>query len=108
MGLPFCSWVACGFFGWSFSGWRSLFSRSGFTARKELVDHRIVGMSEEVPGVALSAHSVGFGIQEDGIIADGEDARQVMGDDHKGRAQTVPQAQDEFIELARGERVQAG
>src|SRR4051794_27740940 len=47
-----------------------------------------------------------FGVEEDGVVGDGEDARQFVTDDHDRGAQAVAQFKDKVAKPARAERVE--
>ena len=47
-----------------------------------------------------------LGVQEDAVVADGEQARQLVADHDDGGAEAVPQLQDQVVQPLRGDRVQ--
>src|SRR5262249_53743926 len=47
-------------------------------------------------------------VEEDAVVADGEDARQLVGDDDDRRLQAVAQLEDQLVEQPRADRIQSG
>src|SRR6185369_1494186 len=47
------------------------------------------------------------GVQEDGVVGDGEDAGELVRDHHHRRAEAVAQLEDEVVEVPRAHRVEA-
>ena len=62
---------------------------------------------EELPGGALGDHGALLRVEEDRVAPDGEDAGQLVGDDDHGRPQAVAQLEDQLVEAARVDRVEA-
>ena len=47
-------------------------------------------------------------VQKDGFRPDGEDARQLVGNDHEGSSQALAQLQDQLVETVRADRIESG
>ena len=54
----------------------------------------------QIGGIAPGSCGLAIGIQKNGVSSDGEDAVEVMGDDHDCRSQRGAQFQDEVIQTA--------
>src|SRR6266478_201390 len=96
-------------------GWPSVpgsWWRSGFPvappAREEAMDVRVRWMGEQLAGVAPGAHGSCLGVEEDAVVGDREDARQLVRDDDHRRSEAVSQGEDELVEEARADRIEAG
>ena len=55
-------------------------------------------MLEQFRGIAVGRDGVGPRIEKDAVVADREDAGQLVGHDHDCRAEAVAQLQDEIVE----------
>ena len=64
-------------------------------------------MGQKLLGVAAGDHGPRFRVEKHAVVADGKDARQLMGDDHDCGAEAVAQLQDQIIEQARADRIEA-
>src|SRR5262245_57356611 len=58
--------------------------------------------------VAAGGHRARLHVEEDAVVADGEDAGQLVRDDDDRRAEAVAQLEDELIEEARADRIEPG
>ena len=77
-------------------------------AQQEVAHLRVGAFVPEFPGVALGDHRLGVGIQEDRVVADGEDAGELVSDDGDGGAQAVAQLEDQVVEQPRADGIQPG
>src|SRR5262245_47086417 len=71
-----------------------------FTSSEEFPDRRISGGFQQLARAALRAHGAGIGVEENRVVADGKDARQLVGDDHERGAEAVAQLENQLIEVA--------
>ena len=55
------------------------------------MDHRVRRMRQEFLRVTAGGHRPRFRVEEYAVVADGENARQFVRDDHDGGAQIVAQ-----------------
>ena len=77
-------------------------------AGEKPLDHRVGGFGQYCFRIPCGDHSFADGVEEDGVVADGEDARQFVGHDDDGGAQAVAQFEDEVVEQPRADRVEPG
>src|SRR6516162_2135339 len=58
----------------------------------------------------ISARDLGarFRVQEDAVVGDGEDARELVGDHDDRRAEVGAQLEDQVVEQARAYRIESG
>lgn len=49
-----------------------------------------------------------FGIQEHAVVADAEEARQLVAHHDDGNTETVPKAFDQIVEVPGGDRIESG
>jgi hypothetical protein len=74
--------------------------RAVAAAGQEGVHRRVGTVFQQDLRIAQRDLGLGHRVEKDGIIADGEDARQFMGDDHHRRPKIVAQRQDQIVEAA--------
>src|SRR6516164_1572159 len=55
----------------------------------------------------MGAHGPRFGIEEDRVVGDGEDAGELMTDHYDGGAEAVAQFEDQLIQVAGTDWIQA-
>jgi hypothetical protein len=77
-------------------------------AVEETSDLRVGAVIAQINGVAGRGHGSRLRIEKHAVIANGEDTRQLVSDDHDGCAQTVAELQDEPIEQVRADRIEPG
>jgi len=65
------------------------------------------GVAGELAGISLGDDAARLLVEEDDTVADAHDAGQLMGDDDAGGAEGVANAQDELVQAAGGDRVEA-
>ena len=65
-------------------------------------------MGQKLLRVTAGNHGPRFRVQKHTVVADGKNARQLVGDNHNRRAQTVAQLQDKIVEQTRADRIEAG
>src|SRR6184192_1796662 len=75
-------------------------------AREELPHARVGRAREQLLRRAGGDHRTAFGVEEDAVVGDREDARELMGDDHDGRAEALAQLEDQLVEPAGADRVE--
>src|SRR5215475_9302665 len=68
-------------------------------------DRRIVATVAQAPGRAVRDGALGFRIKEDAIVADREQARQLMGHNDDGRPKTLAELQDQVVQATRRDRI---
>src|SRR5436309_15978793 len=73
-------------------------------AREELAHARVGRAREQLLRRAGSDHRTAVGVEEDAVVGDGEDARQLMAVDHDGRAAPLAQLEDPLDEPAGPDR----
>src|SRR5437773_4704154 len=78
-----------------------------FSASQETAHRRILRMGQKLLRVAAGDHGSRFRVEKHAVVADGKNARQLMGDNHHRRAQAVAQLQDKIVEQARADRIEA-
>ena len=69
-----------------------------FSASQESTYLRVLRMRQQFLRVAAGDHRARFRIEKYAVVADGEDARQLVGDDDDRRAQTVAQLENQIVE----------
>src|SRR6266436_6638663 len=67
---------------------------------------RILRFGQKLLRVARSDHRLAFPVQEHRVVADGEDAGELVRHDHDGGAEAVAQIEDEVVEPPRAHRVE--
>ena len=65
-------------------------------------------MIPEFLGIALSNHRARIGVEKYAVVADSEDAGQLVSNHHDRSAEAVSQFEDEIIEQSRTYRVEPG
>ena len=84
-------------------------SPSSSPRRQEAAHRRDRRSGRAAPsGRPLRDHRPRLDVEEDAVVADGEDARQLVRDDDDRRAEAVAQLEDQVVEQARADRVEAG
>src|SRR6267154_2246189 len=78
-----------------------------FAAGQEGAHPGILRSGEELFRVARGDDRLALVIEKYGVVTDGEDARELVCDDHDGGAQAVAQIEDEIVEPPRADRVEA-
>src|SRR5262245_10764674 len=76
--------------------------------REELAHARVRRVGQELLRRAHGPDRAWPRVEEDAVVADGEDARQLVRDDDDGRPEAVAQLDDQLVEPARGEGIEAG
>src|SRR5262245_32146745 len=66
----------------------------GLPAGEKGAHLRVRALGEQCPGIAPGRHRAGLGVEEDRVIADGEDAGQLVRHHHHGAAQAAAQLED--------------
>ena len=61
-----------------------------FSSHEKFKNSWILGIFEQHSGVSFGSHGSGFGIEKYAVVADGEDACQLMGYHYYGCAETIP------------------
>src|SRR5438132_4997259 len=61
---------------------------------------------QKLPRVARGDHRLAFPVEEHGVVADGEDARELVRHDDDGGTQAVAQVEDEIVEAPRADRIE--
>src|SRR5262245_30044665 len=79
-----------------------------FAPQEEVADLGIRAFVAQPSGVALRDHRLGVRIEENRVVADGEYAGELVGHHRDRRTQAVPELQDEIVEHAGADRVEAG
>src|SRR5215469_231225 len=67
-------------------------------AGEETVDYRIVAVGEQLVRIAVGDHRAALGVEKDAVVANGEDTRELVRDDHDRRTETIAQFQDQIVE----------
>src|SRR5208337_179091 len=80
---------------------------SPLASSEKLLHSRVWTFGEEPPGVQGDLR-LGLGIEEDAVVADGEDARQLMGDHDDRGAEAVAQLENKIIQQPRADRIETG
>jgi len=62
----------------------------------------------ELARAAMGDRPLAVGVEEDAVVGDREQARQLMAHEHHRRAGAMPDVVDQVVEPSRGDRVQAG
>ena len=68
----------------------------------------ILGFRQQLLGIALGNHGLFLGIQKHGVVPDGKNAGQVVGDHHHRGAQTFTQLENQVIQQPGADGVQSG
>src|SRR5882672_4391580 len=79
----------------------------GLPAGQKLPHVWVGGILQKVARVALRPHRAGVCVEKDRVVADGEDALQLVTDDDERRAEAVAQLPDQLVKVAGADRVQA-
>src|SRR5258706_2137632 len=79
-----------------------------FGSPHERLDGRMLGRVAQVARRAMADRGLGLGVEEHAVVADREQAGQLVADQDHGCAEAVAQLQDEFVEATRRDRVEAG
>ena len=74
-------------------------------ARQEAAHGGLVGMVTQFLRIAVRDRGARLDVEEEAVVADGEDAGQLVGDDDDGGAEAVAQLEDEVVEQARGNKL---
>src|SRR5262245_42273021 len=76
--------------------------------REELAHARVRRVGQQLPRRTHRADRVRRRVEEHAVVADREDARQLVRDDDDGRPEAVTQLDDQLVEPPRGDRVEPG
>src|SRR3954467_13382491 len=68
----------------------------------------ILRLGQELLRGSGSADDLPIAVEEDAVVADGENAGQVVGHHHDGAAETVAQVENQLIQQARADWVESG
>src|SRR5262245_55842356 len=80
----------------------------GFAARQKLPHIRVGRIRQQIARVALGPHGARVGVEKHRVVRDGEDTLQLVRDDHEGGAEAVAQLEDQFVQVARTDRIETG
>src|SRR6266542_5382888 len=75
---------------------------------QKVPQRRVLSVGQELLRVSGSADDLPIAVEEDAVVADGENAGQVVGHHHEGAAETVAQVENQLIQQARADRVESG
>src|SRR5262245_60859128 len=78
------------------------------SARQELTHLSVLRALEQLLRGARGDRRAGFGVEEDAVVGDLEDARELVSDDHHRGAEAVAELEDEIVEKARAHRIETG
>src|SRR5690242_18598153 len=76
--------------------------------REELAHGGIRRVREQLARRPRRADRATLGVEEDAVVADREDARELVGDDDDRGAEAVAQLEDQVVEAARADGIEAG
>src|SRR6266849_4538871 len=74
--------------------------------RQELPHPRVGRVREQLARRSRGGDRPALGVEKDAVVADREDARQLVGHDDDGRTQALPQLEDQVVEPSRAHRVE--
>src|SRR4051794_32338626 len=92
--------------GFGFLAMESSFRPERAAAGEKVADALVRRMRQKLARRSARADRTYRRIEKDGIVADGEDARQLVRDDDERRAQAVAQLHDQLVQAARRDRVE--
>src|SRR5882762_8860457 len=75
--------------------------------RQEFTHPRIGRLRAQLPRRATRDHRAALGVEEDAIVGDREDARQLVRHHDDRRPEAVPELEDELVQAPRADRVEA-
>src|ERR1700691_4370318 len=78
------------------------------TAGQESLHTLILAILEQVLGVALRDHGSALRVEKNAVVADCKNAGQLVRDDDHRRAEVVAQLEDQVVEQARADWIEAG
>src|SRR2546427_8852017 len=86
------------------AGFARLPMGSSFLAPREELAHARVGrVRQQLLRRAGGDHRTAVRVEEDAIVRDREDARELVGHDHDRRAEAVAQLEDQLVQAARAD-----
>src|SRR5437667_452760 len=74
--------------------------------RQERTHPRVPGVREELARGPRGDDHPALGVEEDAVVADREDARELVRHDDHGRAQALPELEDQVVEPSRAHRIE--
>src|SRR5262245_21791750 len=78
------------------------------TPQQEVANLRIGTVVAQLLRIALGDHRLGVSVEKHRVVADGEDAGELMGHHRDRGAEAVPQLEDQIVQHARTDWIEAG
>src|SRR5262249_2589773 len=76
------------------------------TAGEERMHPGVLRFGQELLRISRGDHALALAVEEHRVVANGEDARQLVGHHHDGGAEAVTQIEDEVVQAAGSDRVE--